>query len=72
MNPETGGTDAECALAISPEGVVINANFRPGWPDDGGVPLRRSGSGGMVEGLTKGWRWSVEHDGGFTTTRLAL
>ena len=46
-------------LIASPEGVVMNTNFRPGWPDCGASEFDAQEAGTWLQELTKNWKWDA-------------
>ncbi len=54
----------------SPEGVVMNANFREGWPEGGGSEFDAVVASEWLRDLTRDWEWSFERDGSTSRGRL--
>ena len=50
-------------LVANPEGVKMNANFRPDWPQCGAADFDAETAAGWLKDLTKNWEWSAEQSG---------
>ncbi len=57
-------------IIAAPEGVVMNANFRPGWPECGASAFDAEIAAGWLLELTKGWEWGASREGGHTSSSL--
>ena len=58
-------------IIASPEGVKMNANFRPDWPECGASDFDAKIAAEWLLGLTKNWEWSSERGSdGITSSTL--
>ena len=46
-----------------PEGVKMNADFRPDWPDCGASKCDAETAAGWLRDLTRGWEWDATPSG---------
>ena len=58
-------------FTASPEGVKMNANFRPNWPECGASDFDAKVASEWLLELTKNWEWNVtRRDGGGISSSL--
>ena len=50
-------------MIASPEGVVMNADFRPDWPDCGVSKFDAETAAGWLRELTQSWEWDASRGG---------
>lgn len=51
-------------LIANPEGVMMNADFRPGWPGCGASPFDAKEAAAWLLELTQNWQWDASRSGG--------
>ena len=66
----SGSTERAVWLVASPEGVVMNANFRPGWPDCGAADFDAQTAAEWLQQLTNNWEWEASREGGRTSSSM--
>ena len=52
-----------------PEGVKMNADFRPDWPDCGASEFDAKTAAGWLEELTRSWEWDASRGASSLTRR---
>ena len=60
---EGGKRKGSVWIVASPEGVVMNADFRPDWPDCGASDFDAETAAGWLRELTKNWEWDASRSG---------
>ena len=58
-------------LVANSEGVVMNANFRPDWPECGASGFEAQTAAEWLQELTENWEWSAEKSNGRSGSTLA-
>ena len=53
-----------------PNGVKMNANFRPGWPECGASDFDAQTAARWLQELTANWEWSATQNGSITSSSL--
>lgn len=57
-------------MVASPEGVHMNASFRPNWPDVEALDFNAAIAAGWLKDLTRNWIWGANRDGGITSAHV--
>ena len=65
------GTGESMWIVARPEGVVMNANFRPDWPACGASDFDAQTAAGWLKELTKNWTWDASRSNGRTQSSLS-
>ncbi len=58
-------------IVARPEGVVMNANFRPDWPACGASEFDAQTAARWLQELTKNWTWDASRSNGRTESSLS-
>ena len=58
-------------IVATPDGVRMNANFRPDWPDCGASEFDAHVAAEWLQDLTKNWKWDASHYDGRTQSSLS-
>ena len=66
----SGSVERAVWLVASPEGVVINANFRPDWPGCGAADFDAAMAAEWLQQLTITWEWEASREGDRTSSSL--
>ena len=66
-----GGERRGCVWIVAgPDGVVMNADFRPDWPDCGASGFDAETAAGWLRELTQNWEWDASRSGTGTSSSL--
>ena len=68
-NSEERGVNSVWVIANA-EGVVMNADFRPDWPDCGAAEFDAKTLAGWLKELTQKWEWGASQNGSTTSSHL--
>lgn len=58
-------------ITATPEGVKMNANFRPDWPDCGASDFDAQIAAEWLQELTKNWSWNATRSGGHVSSSIS-
>jgi len=69
-NASTEPTVDSVWIIASEDGVVMNANFREGWPDCGASDFDAEQATDWLLDLTKDWEWDYRRNGSTTSESI--